>query len=892
MKKIVLLAVTMILAICGWAQDVESFLQVDDFKPNEVGVFIRPEGMKKTDNNGKPWAMIEIVAKGFDGALLKDLTVFSSSSVRIGYAGYKSEDNSYNLILSSDVKGSITIKYQGTMIEYPLPYPLLSNKVYTLTLAMRSANLTILATPTEAKIYVDGREVGSDGYASIDLKLGEHVYSVECEDYFAEKNKVIKLNSNMRIKVQLKPLFGFITVNSEPQGADLYIDGARVGVTPYNMKKIKRGQHNIELQLNGFISHAELVDIDVSEEKTLDIQLVGYGNVAGVNNMTNLTLRLSQDSLYFDSEPGQDSIFVTTNTIDWNFNEAPRWLSLYRRNNILFVTCMKNAVHESREADVVVYTGDLTKNLHIYQDAGKAVLKSKQKSMVFDANRDTIPMQLLEANVFNWSIKTSDDWITAYEKGDSLIVICDENNLPISRYGKVNVRAYGVEMNVEVEQKSHVTKFTAPKEDFVMDAAGGSMAIPIGIVGEKWSCISNDPWLEVSQSGDVVLLGCDANESFERRGSFTMNTGTKAYKINVTQKGAISKPSEIIIDTKPTKSKIYIDEKYKGKTPLKVAVDDSVHFVRHDKNKESYIFNSNLESIKFTPGLRYLQLTASSETFGFRTGFIGVKRWGGYNHFQMNTGHWDFDPDNKKAPLYVYTLGPSFEIFPWMSAYVGLGLSMTNDNLGSIEINDTIIRKTGHKKLHWGLAMDAGLMFYYRNFILSGGIIQVTNMGSIKSHTDFSVGLGMYFTRFYDQRYGYCAAPSRRWWSLNHVFNPVRNGYGLMFSDIGKQKTRVYLKAMAEFPQEDVFNIGGSMGVVFNTIPGYIDLLVGVGIQGSIESTELSSDNIEAEIGFTLNLWRFPLGIMFRSCEFLSDSRYVTVDFSFGFSFGEFYDKK
>ncbi|MBR6092771.1 MAG: PEGA domain-containing protein [Bacteroidales bacterium] len=893
MNRIFLLIATAFLSLSLLAQNNESFLHVDDFKVDNKKVFVRPESVKnKTDNNGKPWAMIEIVAKGFDGALLKDLSVFSSSTLKIGYAGYNDEDNSYNLILSSDVKGSITIKYQGAMIEYQLPYTLIGNKVYTLSLAMRSANLTILATPPEAKIFIDGQEVGSKGYASVDLRLGEHVYSVECEDYFAEKNKIIQLNKNERIKVNLQPLFGYITVNSVPQGADVHVDGARVGVTPYLMKKIKRGQHNIEVQLNGYYSHAELVDIEVSEEKTLNIELVGYGNVTSAATITNLTLRLSQDSLYFNSEQGYDSIFVTTNNIDWNFNEAPRWLSLYRRNNILFVTCMKNTVHESREADIAVYTGDLTKNLHIYQDVGKAVLKSSLNKIVFESHEDT-QIRILETNVFNWKLSTSDEWIEAFERSDTLIVTCQENRQPISRYGWVKITAFGQTMTVEIEQKSHVTKFNAPKESLVVEAEGGSMAIPIGVIGESWECVSNDPWIEVLRSGDVVLMACDPNESIERNGSFIMSTATKAYKINVIQKGVVNKPSEILIDTKPTWSRIYIDGKYKGRTPLKVAVDDSVHFVRNGRETRSYIFNSNLGTITFKPGLRYLQATASSETFGFRSGFIGVKHWGAYNHFQMNLGTWDFDPDLKKAPLYIYSLGPSFEIFPWMSIYAGVGVSVTNDTLGTFydQVNDTLFRKTAHTSMGFGLEAEAGLMFYYKNIVLSGGI-QMTNIGADNMKTDFSVGLGLYFNRYYTKRFGYCATKSREWWSLSYVFNPVRNGHGVMFSDLGKHSTRIYIKTMAEFPENNVYDMGLSLGLVLNTIPSYIDLMLGAGMQATLANNDFDAKGIQAEIGFKMNLWRFPLGVMMRFCELEKDTRYITVDFSVGFSFGEFLTNK
>ena len=58
------------------AQDNDSFLCVDDFRilgPEHT--FILPDGMPKTDNNGKPWAMVKIVAKGFDSKMLSDISL-------------------------------------------------------------------------------------------------------------------------------------------------------------------------------------------------------------------------------------------------------------------------------------------------------------------------------------------------------------------------------------------------------------------------------------------------------------------------------------------------------------------------------------------------------------------------------------------------------------------------------------------------------------------------------------------------------------------------------------------------------------------------------------------------------------------------------------------------
>ena len=493
MRRYILFLFSIAMCLSLSAQSGSSFLHVESFELNKGGVFILPEGVKKTDNNGKPWAMVEIVASGFDDNLLSELTTLTSSTLSVGRSGYSSETRSYNMLLSSGVKGRITMKFQGTSLEYQLPYSLEKNRVYKLTLQMRSANLTIIAKPVEAKIYIDGNEVGSNGYASVDLPMGEHTYSVECLDYQGEKNKTIRLEKNERLNVELKPLFGLISVITHPAGADVLVNGVRAGITPYMMKKIQRGKSNIEVQMNGYEGVSEVVDIEAGDEKELKFTLMSFRDLlADTTNrfIPNFWLRLSEDSLLLDSKPGVDSIYVTTNNLEWGFMEAPEWLSLYKRNNILYITYMENRVHDARDADIVIYTGNITKTLHITQELGQAVLRSKYNSIIFDAESDSV-IRVIESNVVNWKITTSEDWIEAYEIADTLVVKCKENMLPIPRTGVVSIEAYDKYAKFDISQKSHVTKINVDREDIMVEFDGGTIVVPSGITGEEWSCSSS-----------------------------------------------------------------------------------------------------------------------------------------------------------------------------------------------------------------------------------------------------------------------------------------------------------------------------------------------------------------------------------------------------------------
>ena len=121
-----------------------------------------------------------------------------------------------------------------------------------------------------------------------------------------------------------------------------------------------------------------------------------------------------------------------------------------------------------------------------------------------------------------------------------------------------------------------------------------------------------------------------------------------------------------------------------------------------------------------------------------------------------------------------------------------------------------------------------------------------------------------------------------------------------MFSDLGKQNLRWYVKPMVEMHSYDMtigeepdikkknvdeYDPGLSAGAVCNIMPGYMDVLLGGGYQVSILDGGFSTKGVQLEGGVVVNIWRIPFTIMMRCCEFGKDTSYVTVDFGVGFSF-------
>lgn len=103
----------------------------------------------------------------------------------------------------------------------------------------------------EYRLYVSSKKPGS-----ILIKYqGEYEFKLP---YNLEPKKIYELILGMETAT--------MNIISTPDDAAIYIDGEKkVGATPYQMKKIKRGQHVLELRMAGYESFADMVTIKAGE---------------------------------------------------------------------------------------------------------------------------------------------------------------------------------------------------------------------------------------------------------------------------------------------------------------------------------------------------------------------------------------------------------------------------------------------------------------------------------------------------------------------------------------------------------------------------------------------------------------------------------------------------
>ena len=138
------------------------------------------------------------------------------------------------------------------------------------------ANVTIM-TADEAEIFDNGNLIGVGKWQGR-LEAGNHTIEVKKAGH-RTVTKSISFVCGERRMISIEaptPIYGFLKITSSPSGAEVFIDGKEVGVTPVVNSRLLVGEHEIELRKEGYRREIEVVDIVENEISTLSKELVDY----------------------------------------------------------------------------------------------------------------------------------------------------------------------------------------------------------------------------------------------------------------------------------------------------------------------------------------------------------------------------------------------------------------------------------------------------------------------------------------------------------------------------------------------------------------------------------------------------------------------------------------
>lgn len=112
---------------------------------------------------------------------------------------------------------------------------------------------------------IDGRQVMVANRFDKKLEAGEYTITIN-DPFFQPKVLAVTLERQQQrhLQVVLEPLFGWLNLSSWPLGAEVFIDGKKVGVTPLRLDK-KGGEYAVRVRAENYQDTLEKIQISQSE---------------------------------------------------------------------------------------------------------------------------------------------------------------------------------------------------------------------------------------------------------------------------------------------------------------------------------------------------------------------------------------------------------------------------------------------------------------------------------------------------------------------------------------------------------------------------------------------------------------------------------------------------
>ena len=204
------------------------------------------------------------------GAITKKPVILFSSvaviSFAILYVLFSSEINRiFTSILSSEQieeAGMSSIGLQDEDLEL-IPD---SSSIADLSIGAFS-RLYVKTIPSGANIFLDGKPYGTSDRIIDSLEIKTYRLLIKSKGY-ADVSRVLDLSKDNSISITLTPKIKSL-INSDPEGAELFIDGILYGKTPLtSIESLTPGEHKITISKTGFETFE--TEVDVKDDGTFE----------------------------------------------------------------------------------------------------------------------------------------------------------------------------------------------------------------------------------------------------------------------------------------------------------------------------------------------------------------------------------------------------------------------------------------------------------------------------------------------------------------------------------------------------------------------------------------------------------------------------------------------
>ena len=176
-------------------------------------------------------------------------------------------------------------RYPDDEGEFLFVLPEASKAVITISPRLvKSSTLIIGSDPLGGEVYLNGNFLGKTPIQVPDLEPGRVNVKIKSLDY-ADYDETIQLaeGSRREIRAKLMSKFGLLSVLSIPEGAQVYVNGALLGVTPIAAAKINPGNVEVRVVKEEFSEWGRNATVLAGKETRLDPTLTSTVGSLAVN---------------------------------------------------------------------------------------------------------------------------------------------------------------------------------------------------------------------------------------------------------------------------------------------------------------------------------------------------------------------------------------------------------------------------------------------------------------------------------------------------------------------------------------------------------------------------------------------------------------------------------
>lgn len=141
--------------------------------------------------------------------------------------------------------------------------------------------LTVKSEPMGATVLLNSRKIGNTPIIRYKLRHNYYDLTVGIGKLYKVFKKRIKIRPEQELKlnVKLEPNYGRFYINSNPEGAIIYINGIAAGYSPFSIEKMPAGKYKIKIVKKGYQTVEEEIEIKAKEQNNFIYDLTSMFNV-------------------------------------------------------------------------------------------------------------------------------------------------------------------------------------------------------------------------------------------------------------------------------------------------------------------------------------------------------------------------------------------------------------------------------------------------------------------------------------------------------------------------------------------------------------------------------------------------------------------------------------